>query len=543
MPFKSKPLRTGTGLALSVLAAGNLAADLMVTGQVTDNGTTTIVGVDGVGTYTVDDGFDAVEGIMRFGETATGNGTGLVTGTGSSLTLENGVLNVGNRGTGLFTVADGADVLITRDSGAGGSQGGFIIAQEPGSVGEIVVTGAGSSLTGTGPRILMGGSGQATLTVENNATVDAFGPTIENPSFRIAQRSDGQATINVRTGGLLDLTGPGNDVVFLPERGSATLNIESGGRMLAGLIRVAQVGTAHADINITGTGSELEAEFLFAAQDPDTTVTIDVEDQGRLHVTRWLYVGQEGTGSLNVSGGSVVDVDEDLFVGGEIGAVAGDGTMMVTDGSTVTVADDMYISTDISTGVFSIFDDGSTLTVNDRFWVGWGLASAPADGTLEVGRGALIEAPGNGPSSNSGLRFAVAANDTATMRFIIGDDGTGFISAGLIETGALRFGSGTALLDIDVDSLTPVGIGDVFTLIDYDTTDGGLFDNVADDTILTSGAYQFLINYDTDLGGGDFALTATVVAIPEPAALTLLAAAAGFLSIRRRRPDDEPYAL
>ncbi|MEM1165512.1 MAG: hypothetical protein AAGI30_04400 [Planctomycetota bacterium] len=527
-----KDMKSCTTLIVTAAAAPTLHAAVVETGDVVLNGTTRLVGNTGVGTYTVDDGSAAVEGTMRFGETSTGDGTGLVTGAGTSLELANGVLNVGNNGTGRFTVADGATVLISRDPGATGSQGAFLIGQPAGSVGEILVTGSGSSLTGSADIVWMGASGEAVLTVEDNATVTAFGPTQNNPFFRAAQSPDGQATINIRTGGVLDVTGPGNDVIHLPERGSATLNIESGGRMIAGRMRVAQLGTANADISITGIGSELEADFLFAAQGAETDVTIDIEDQGRLHVTQWLYVGQTGTGTLNVSGESVVDVDEDLFVGGEIGAVAGNGTMTVTEGSTVTVGDDMYIGTDISTGTFSISGDGTTLTVNDRFYVGWGFDGFPANGTLEVGRGALITAPANGPSSNPGLGFAIAGGDTATMRFVIGDDGTGSIESGLIETGALLFGSGTALLEIDVDAGVVLGLGDTFTLIDYGTTNGGLFANVADDAIVSFGGFQFLINYDDDLGGGDLALTATV--IPAPASLAFFGVS-GVLAARRRR--------
>ncbi|MEM1013624.1 MAG: hypothetical protein AAGI46_15560, partial [Planctomycetota bacterium] len=414
--------------ALAGLFASASLAGVTEVGDVTDTGTTKIVGDTGVGSFTVDSGVSAFENTMRFGDSPTGNGTGLVTGAGTSLELTNGVLNIANGGTGLFTISVGAGVTITRDPSATGSQGGFLIGQPAGSIGELVVTGAGSSLTGFGPRGWMGGDGQATLTVEDNATVRAFGPTQNNPSFRVAQNPGGQATINVRSGGELDFTGMGNDVLFLPERGTATVNIESGGQLRAGRVRVAQVGTASSDINITGAGSEFQAEFFFAAQDPDTVVTVDIEDQGRLDVSEWLYIGQEGTGTMNVSGASTVNVDQDFFVGGEIGAVAGNGSVTVTDGSSVTVGDDLYIGTDISTGVLSLFGADTTLTVGDRLYVGWGFAGFPATGTLEVGRGAVVEA-----TAGEGLNYADAGGDQATGRFVIGDDGTGTVSSGLIE--------------------------------------------------------------------------------------------------------------
>ncbi len=528
-----------TAALLAAMTAPAVHAAIVETGDVTINSglNTKRVGDTGAGALTINAGSSVVDRkLLIFGANAGSNGVGLVTGAGSSLEINND-LSIGGGGTGKLTVSDGATAFTKRLPGDPEDVGEVAIGQAAGSVGELIVTGAGSSFSADSIWFYMGGSGTATLTVEDNATMVAFDQTIDAPFFRTTQNADGQATINVRSGGLLDITGAGNDVIHLGEKGDATLNIESGGRMLAGRMRVAQQDNSTVDINITGVGSELKAEFLFAAQDPNTVVTIDVEDQGLLHVTRWLYVGQEGTGTLNVSGGSEVDVDEDLWVGGELGAFAGNGSMTVTEGSTVTVDDDMYISTGIATGVFSISGDGTKLTVNDRLWVGWGYYDAasgtrfPADGTLEVGRGALIEAPGNGPSSNSGLRFTVASVDTATMRFIIGDDGAGSIESGLIETGHLRFGGGTALLDIDIDSGVVLSLGDMFTLIDYANWDGGLFDNVADDAIVSFGGYRFLIDYDTDLGGGDLALTATVV--PEPTSLALLGLGGLLVLVRR----------
>ncbi len=526
-----------TAVILTTMAAPATHAAVVETGDVTEDNLFKRVGDSGVGTLTIDNGSSIVETRrVIFGDDAPGgDGTGLVTGAGSSLEI-NDDLTIGGSGTGKLTVSNGGTAFTKRPLGADSGVGEVSIGQAAGSVGELIVTGTGSSFSADSIWFYMGGSGTGTLSVEDNATMIAFDQTIDNPFFRTTQNADGQATINVRSGGLLDITGAGNDVIHLGEKGEATLNIESGGRMLAGRMRIAQQDDSSADINITGAGSELQAEFFFAAQDPNTVVTIDVQDQGKLHVTRWLYVGQEGTGTLNVSGGSVIDVDEDLFVGGEIGALAGNGSMTVTGGGTVTVDDDMYISTDISTGVFSISGDGSTLTVNDRLYVGWGAASFPADGTLEVGRGALIEAPANG-TGNSGLRFAIASNDKATMRFIIGDDGTGSIESGLIETGALRFGGGTALLDIDIDNGVVLSLGDTFTLIDYANWDGGLFNGIADDSVVSFGGYDLLINYDADLGGGDLALTATVV--PEPASLVLLGLGGVALLGRRRGRSAE----
>ncbi|MBI1336840.1 MAG: PEP-CTERM sorting domain-containing protein [Phycisphaera sp.] len=59
---------------------------------------------------------------------------------------------------------------------------------------------------------------------------------------------------------------------------------------------------------------------------------------------------------------------------------------------------------------------------------------------------------------------------------------------------------------------------------------------MADNTILTVSGYDFLINYNDDLGGGNLALTATIV-VPEPASLALLAFG-GLVALRRRRRSN-----
>ncbi|MEM9083020.1 MAG: hypothetical protein AAGB34_05430 [Planctomycetota bacterium] len=494
-------------------------AAIVESGDVITNGTTTIYGTSGVGSLLVDDGSDLVTpGLVRFGESPLGNGTGLVTGVGSSIVV-NGNINLGNGGTGLFTIADGASGIANE----------FYIGQVAGSVGELVVTGDGSMLTGTGLNTGLGANGKGTITVEDNASFVMFDQVGNNPFLRTAQNAGGEATINVRTGGLLDITGTGNDVIHLGERGKATLNIESGGQMLAGRMRVAQLDGSTADINISGAGSTLDASFLFAAQRANTTATIDIENGGRLNVSDWLYVGQAGTGTMNISGNtSVVDVDIDFFVGGEVGGTSGNGSLLATDGATIIVGDDMYIGTDISTGVATLSDSGTTLSVNDRLYVGWGFDGFPATGTLDVGRGAIV----NIAESGTGLGLAIAGEDTATAIFTIGDDGTGNIASGLIETGAFFFGNGSATLDLVVDSGITLNLGDMFTLIDYATWDGDLFANVADDAILIAGQYSFLIDYNDDLGSSDFALTATVIPAPTTAALL---AFGGVIASRRRR--------
>lgn len=107
----------------------------------------------------------------------------------------------------------------------------------------------------------------------------------------------------------------------------------------------------------------------------------------------------------------------------------------------------------------------------------------------------------------------------------------------LIVTGEASFDGTLDLQLLTLEQGFHLDLGDTFALIDYDTWDGSLFAGIADGSVLDVGNYGFLIDYDADLGGGDLALTATVVTIPEPTSAAMLLIVAGGVSLSRSRPS------
>ncbi|MCB9850198.1 MAG: PEP-CTERM sorting domain-containing protein [Phycisphaerales bacterium] len=514
----------GLVVPIFVIGAPRLAsAGIVESGDVVDSGGNKTVGETGVGSLTVNDGTaNALPGLLHFGNQSGSMGTGLVSGAGSELAI-NGILRVGIAGDGEFTISSGGKASTT---------GTVNIGQNPGGTGQMLVTGSGSSFAGGGDRFYVGGDGTGTLTVEDNASILALSQSANEPIFYIGSNASGYGTVNVRSGAVLDTTTlhSSNSLLLMGQDGSGELNIENGGSVLAERIRINLTGSGQTStINVTGSGSNLSiANYIRVAAGAGSTATVNVSDYATVTNQTSIWVGDTvgDSGALNISDHGSVIANEDFFVG-----QFGNGTLSITDGGSLEVADDAYIAWDDGVAVVDVLGAGSTMSAVDRFLVGWGSPGAPATATLNVGRGGVVSAPANAPSAGSGFGLAIAADDVAMLQFTIGDDGSGTVDSGHVNAGAFFFGPGTAILDLVVDSGVTLAMNDKFTLVDYTRWDNNYFANIVDDAILTSGGYTFLINYNDDLGGGNLALTATVV--PEPGTLALVIL--GGIAVVRRR--------
>ncbi len=304
------------------------------------------VGILGNGTLDVESGGSVTSYWASIGNFAGSVGAVTVTGPGSEMTTTGnpdvptccGNLWVGEFGIGSLGILAGG--VVTTDTFG-------VIGVRAGGTGEVVVTGPGSQWN-MDAGLHVGDAGVGILTV-------ADGGVVMNTEGRIARGagSSGQVTV----------TGAGSqwhslNQLHVGDSGNGTLNVENGGQVNSALsISIGASAGSSGAVTVTGPGSELNS------------------------TSNWLFVGEQGNGSLTIENGGVVQNTHGFIGSGATGTgtvvVSGPGSqwinglslqMGVAGGSTLTVQDQgrVTIGTDIINNAGS-----STVNIED-------------DGTLEV---------------------------------------------------------------------------------------------------------------------------------------------------------------
>ncbi|MEM6550921.1 MAG: PEP-CTERM sorting domain-containing protein [Planctomycetota bacterium] len=491
-------------ISLTAVVTHYAHADIEETGQVTVFQNRIAYGPTGFGTLLIDDGVlynsasQAATGQNDVAVTLAEDGGiafATVTGSQTRMQVTANLIVGGNGGNAFLQVLDGAGVDVT---------GRTIVDTTAPVSGGLIVSGTDSLFAGGNLDFELR---NGPVVVENNALLITL--TQNDDATYLGGVPGTTAELTVRTGGTFDASATPSNTdgdVFIGEdtngqKGKAIVNIESGGRFLADDVFIRSSDANPASITVRGTNSLFDASRQLQ-QTGSGSSTIRVSDGGTL-TTRNYQLGFDGNHQATVESGGTLVATGNL----QVGRNGGIGRLVLTGADTTAVG-----NSNVSVG-----------------WIGSG-----SNGIIDIGRGATLTANG------SGLRLGQGDN-LAQVIFRIGDDGTGLIDSGTIFATELRFGVGTALFDLQVDSEATLDLGDKFVLIDYDTlrfdVPGQGFQDLPDNSVITRNGLLFLIDYDDDLGGGDLALTATVI-IPEPAALALLALGGGLLL--RRRPDRDP---
>ena len=418
------------------------------------------VGDDGTGTLTIESGADVRATRVVIGDDAGSRGTVTVTGSGSTLVTagaDNEVL-VGDEGTGVLEVLDGGLVDTLKfdvgRSGVGratirgvasdGTRSRVIVSPDNGRFSDDPET-PGCCADG-------GGFARAGRNAGSRGTIEILGGGLLrvrdgggtwNPGFTLARNKGSVGTLLIDgSGSSLEViqTAPANSsnpllgsgpYVWLGRRGGGTTTIRNGGRLLV-RGESAWAGVSRGDVNpdfpdsdtgpvnqrsvvnvlsggrmeIAGEGALLEIGTGGPAADGAVTVSGPGSRIATAGIDNRIFVGDEGTGVLEVLDGGLVetlrfDVGRSGVGRATIRGVASDGTR-----SRVIVSPD--------NGRASVHPTVPGCCVDDSGYVWVGL-DAGSRGALEILEGGLLRVRDSGGTWGPGFTLARTKGSVGTL--------------------------------------------------------------------------------------------------------------------------------
>ena len=414
-------------------------------------------------------------------------------------------IEVGASGDGRLFIESGADLTQAAN---------VIIGQDGGRTGEVLVTGAGSTLTTQW--LAVGDSGTGTLAIENGADVTARW-------IDVGYGAGSEGTLTVSGPGSTLTTAGTDNGIEVGDEGSGALEVRDGALVETLDFRVARSGTGRATISgvaADGTRSRVlvspangrwsgeyagEGGYVSVARNAGSNGVLEILDGGLLRVLDSedtfgpgfqlaRYKGSVGTLRIDGEGSSLEVIQNGP--GGEYGPYAnlgrrGGGTTTISNGGRLLVqGEEAHVG--VSDGrVNPDFPDPDTSPVDQQ-----SVVDILSGGELEVsGENAALRIGNNAASADgvvavSGPGSAIVING-AENALLVGDEGIGALvienGAGVTATyvvvgyaagseGVLEVrGSGSTLVTTGVDNWVSVGTegtGECRVL------DGGLIDTL-----------------------------------------------------------------
>ncbi|MFN3537669.1 MAG: autotransporter-associated beta strand repeat-containing protein, partial [Brevundimonas sp.] len=415
-----------------------------------DGGNAFWIGTDSPGQLTIRNGGAFYNRSNTFlGRNVSGVGEVLVTGAGSTWVSESR-LAIGWDGRGILTIADGGAV----DTGhIYIGEGGFVVSEiGVGAHGDVVVTGAGSTLTGNGD-LFVGYYGTGTLTIADGGAV--FGT---NAEIAFGMMSMGDVIV----------TGAGSrwinsSFISVGHYGSGVLTIADGGMVRAADLRIGRLTSSTGVLNIGAAAGDAAAAagfldtplinlwngsstIVFNHTDDDFEVNAEIRGNGAIRVLsgRTLLSGANSYAGSTLLEGGTLTLGSDTALGAStlttLGSVVGyaDG---VTIGNSIiidsnTTQFEVLTGSATQTGVISELNGprpfekiggGELVLTADNTWTG---STTVRDGTLTFDGGFVALAFG-------GMGIGVLAGDDAALIIRNGGAVSGQESYLGIEAGAV----------------------------------------------------------------------------------------------------------
>lgn len=391
------------------------------------------VGQDATGKLAITGGSTlTLSGLTYLGGNLESSGTLTIDGAGSSLSTVNNVY-VGYGGNGTLALSNGASL----------SGHYLLVGNNPASAGWLTVDGAGSTINLLND-LHVGISGTGTLAVTN-------GGVINSSQLILGTNAGGDGTATV--------DGAGSQInpftyIVVGSGGTGTLNITNGGQVSGGYFYGTSIGDQSGStgtVTVSGTGSKLQTGQLTIGNNGTGTLNVSHGGQasagiislgnnagasGTLAITAGgqaaagqMYVGYGGTGTLTVDGaGSTLEVASSLAVG-----YFATGTLRISNGGQVLAATASPATITVgygASGAIAIDGPGSTFGfAGSTLYLGYGSAGTMAitnGGTATIGNATLGT---NGTLTVDGAGSLFTA-DTLTMGFFGGSTSTLTVSNG-----------------------------------------------------------------------------------------------------------------
>jgi len=566
---------------IGAIAGANGSLTISTTGQLTGS-PTVYVGLVGTGALTVENGGDVFAATVLIGQQTDASGTVDVIGTGS--TLSGSDVRVGQFGTGAMNITAGGFVQSTLhgiigsfadatgtvlvdgansrwiDSGPltiGGDGDGTLnvtataqvqntdgyIGASAGGTGMVTIAG-GSIWTNTG-NLFIGDAGHGELTIEasgnvfNSAaiignqtgtsgmvTVDGAGSDwISSAGLRVGNL--GQGSLIVTAGGAVSSTDAeigevdgitstatvdGTDSIWtvngsldIGDAGDGSLTISNGGTVTSTSGELADGDTADGFVTVTGAGSSWTMDggtgSLFVGE--DGTGTLNILDGGLVSNTESIIGNASGsTGTALISGSDSTWTNIDDLSVGRFGA----GELTIADGGSVANRVGYIGREAASSGMATVTGAVSTWTNTNFLYVGYG---SGGEGSLSVEAGGAVTcttgfvgnvAGSHGTATVDGL----GSTWTTTGTLAVGNGALTISNGGSVVTNGL-FGTLAAESVWNAD-VTVVGQGSSWSLAGALLTVG--FDGAAAINILDGGN---VVNLDARLAAGTGSTGAVLV--------------------------------
>jgi T5SS/PEP-CTERM-associated repeat protein len=413
------------------------------------------------------------------------NGTGNVVVTGNGSQWDAGsMLNVGSWGVGGVRIEEGGRV-VAEQVFIGGMP--ITLAEDqdfswdlmPDGTGTITVTGEGSTLEVTSPDTLyVGYSGTGVLDVNEGGLVNSNGVIIGG-----APGSTGTVTLHDEDTQLIT-----SEEILVGAWGDGYLTISEGATAQTEWFTVG---------GFDANDSELDPEILAAFGDADGTGAVVITGDGSsLDVSDEAYVGNYGTGIVDVNDGATVDTSQTVLgvAPGSYGQITVDGA-----GSSWNVSTDVDFETD--TGLFSgvmavgaygegllTVSGGGNVTVDDVIFVG----GYP---TEELGFDS--NAVGYEPNGIGTITVTGSGSTLVTDGIHVGDSGQGTLN--VLNAG--RVSDEVALVGVGRDSVGEVLVNGAGSL--WENASGAFVGGYGEGNVTVSGGGHATFGEVLYIGGFD----------------------------------------